>query len=65
MQLVEQGLATIESADAVMEATGFKMGSFKLMNLLGLDINLAVSKSIYEAFDYEERFAPSALQIEM
>lgn len=64
MMLVELGLATIESADAVMEATGFKMGPFKLMDLIGLDINLAVSKSIYEAFDFEERFAPSALQMD-
>jgi len=34
------------------------------MDLIGLDVNLAVSKSIYEAFDNEERFAPAALQID-
>ena len=45
-----------------MEASGFKMGPFKLMDLIGLDINLAVSKSIYEAFGHPERFVPSALQ---
>jgi 3-hydroxybutyryl-CoA dehydrogenase len=64
MFLVEQGLATIEDVDTIMEATGFKMGPFKLMDLIGLDVNLAVSKSIYEAFDKEERFAPSSLQID-
>ena len=64
MHLVEQGLATIENVDTVMEATGFKMGPFKLMDLIGIDVNLAVSKSIYEAFKQEERFTPSALQIE-
>ena len=63
-KLVEDGIATIENVDAVLEATGFKMGPFKLMDLIGLDINLAVSKSIYEAFDYEERFAPATLQID-
>ena len=64
MHLVEQGFATIENVDTVMEATGFKMGPFKLMDLIGMDVNLAVSKSIYEAFKQEGRFAPSALQIE-
>ena len=63
MHLVEQGFATIENVDTVMEATGFKMGPFKLMDLIGMDVNLAVSKSIYEAFKQEERFTPSALQI--
>ncbi len=64
MKLVEQGIATYENVDAIMEATGFKMGPFKLMDLIGMDINLAVSKSIYEAFDMEERFKPSAIQID-
>lgn len=62
MKLVEQGEATIETVDAVMEATGFKMGPFKLMDLIGMDVNLAVSQSVYEAFDKEERFKPSPLQ---
>lgn len=64
MKLVEMGTATIENVDAVMEATGFKMGPFKLMDLIGMDINLAVSQSVYEAFDKEERFRPSPLQID-
>ena len=64
MQLVEEGIATIENVDTVMEATGFKMGPFKLMDLIGLDINLAVSKSIYDAFKQEQRFAPAALQMD-
>lgn len=64
MKLVQEGAATIENVDAIMEATGFKMGPFKLMDLIGMDVNLAVSQSVYEAFDKEERFKPSALQIE-
>ncbi|HMJ47733.1 MAG TPA: 3-hydroxyacyl-CoA dehydrogenase family protein, partial [Ferruginibacter sp.] len=55
---------SIETVDAVMESAGFKMGPFKLMDLIGLDINLAVSTSVYEAFDKEERFRPSRLQME-
>lgn len=63
MNLVEQGNATIENVDELMEATGFKMGPFKLMDLIGLDINLAVTQSLYHAFNGEERFKPSPLQI--
>jgi 3-hydroxybutyryl-CoA dehydrogenase len=62
MKLVEQDKATIETVDAIMEASGFKMGPFKLMDLIGMDINLAVSQSIYNAFDKEGRFKPSPLQ---
>jgi 3-hydroxybutyryl-CoA dehydrogenase len=64
MRLVESGVATIESVDELMEASGFKMGPFKLMDLIGNDINLAVSQSLYEAFNNEPRFEPSVLQIE-
>jgi 3-hydroxybutyryl-CoA dehydrogenase len=64
MKLVQEGAVTIENADAIMEATGFKMGPFKLMDLIGMDVNLAVSQMVYEAFNKEERFKPSPLQIE-
>ena len=64
MKLVELGIAKMEDVDEVMEASGFKMGPFKLMDLIGMDINLAVSQSLYEAFDGIERFKPSPIQID-
>jgi 3-hydroxybutyryl-CoA dehydrogenase len=64
MRLVECGIASFENIDIIMEASGFKMGPFKLMDLIGMDINLAVSKSLYEAFEQEPRFKPSPLQVE-
>ena len=64
LKIAEEGIANFEEIDKILEATGFKMGPFKLMDLIGMDINLAVTKSIYEAFDHAERFAPSPLQIE-
>lgn len=64
MKIVENGTASFENVDEVLEATGFKMGPFKLMDLIGLDVNLAVSKSVYEAFNKAERFTPSVLQID-
>lgn len=63
MKLVEGNVATMEEVDALMEASGFKMGPFKLMDLIGNDINLAVTESLYEAFNKEIRFQPSILQI--
>lgn len=64
MKLVETGVATIENVDEVMEATGFKMGPFRLMDLIGMDVNLAVSQSLYDACNQAERFKPSPIQIE-
>jgi 3-hydroxybutyryl-CoA dehydrogenase len=63
MQMVEQGIADIATVDAVMEATGFRMGPFKLMDLIGMDVNLAVSDGLYRAFNQAERFKPAAMQI--
>jgi len=64
LKMVEEGIASYEDADTILEATGFKMGPFKLMDLIGMDINLAVTQSIYNAFEEAERFKPSSIQIE-
>lgn len=64
MKLVEQGIATFETVDAVLEASGFKMGPFKLMDLIGLDINYAVSNIVWDALGKPERLQPSILQKE-
>jgi 3-hydroxybutyryl-CoA dehydrogenase len=64
LKLVEEGISSYEDIDAILEASGFKMGPFKLMDLIGIDINLAVSQKIYNAFDKAERFKPSQLQLE-
>jgi 3-hydroxybutyryl-CoA dehydrogenase len=62
MHLVEDGLADIETIDEVMEATGFKMGPFKLMDLIGMDINFKVSEQVWEALGKPDRLKPSSLQ---
>jgi 3-hydroxybutyryl-CoA dehydrogenase len=64
LKIAEEGIASIEDIDSILEATGFKMGPFKLMDLIGMDINLAVTESMYRSFDSAARFAPSSLQIE-
>jgi len=62
MKLLETGLADIETIDTVMENNGFKMGPFKLMDMIGLDINYSVSNIVWEALDKPERLRPSVIQ---
>lgn len=63
LRLLEEGTATMATIDAVLvEAGGFRMGPFALMDLVGLDVNLAVSRSVYEQTFHEPRFAPSVVQ---
>lgn len=65
LRLVESGTTNPEQVDKILEATGFKMGPFKLMDLIGNDINYAVSKSVFEALGSPERLKPSELQKSM
>jgi len=64
LKIVEEGIASFEEVDEILEASGFKMGPFKLMDLIGMDINLAVTESVYNAFEKAPRFLPSCIQIE-
>jgi 3-hydroxyacyl-CoA dehydrogenase/nucleoside-diphosphate-sugar epimerase len=64
LRLMEAGIGDIETIDALMEASGFRMGPFRLMDLIGNDINYAVSGSLYEAMDRPERLQPSPAQAE-
>jgi 3-hydroxybutyryl-CoA dehydrogenase len=62
--LIEKGISDFETIDALMESSGFKMGPFKLMDLIGNDINYTVSCSVYEAMNKPERLKPSPIQEE-
>ncbi len=62
MKLVEQGIADYETIDKVLEAAGFKMGPFKLMDMIGLDINYGVSNIVWEALGKPPRLTPSSIQ---
>jgi len=62
LRLVEEGLADFEIIDRLLESKGFKMGPFKLMDLIGNDINYAVSCSVFEQLNHPERLKPSDIQ---
>ena len=59
-------LDKIKEVDDVMKKVGgFKMGPFELMDLIGIDVNLSVTESVYRAFFDEPRFKPHRLQKDM
>ncbi len=62
LKLVEEGVASPEQIDALLRASGFKMGAFELMDLIGIDINFSVTSSLYNGFHQEPRFRPSRVQ---
>lgn len=64
LRLVEEGISDFTQIDGLLEATGFKMGPFKLMDLIGNDVNYAVSNSVYEQSGKPERLKPSLIQKE-
>lgn len=64
LYLVQKGLTDIGTIDSLMENSGFKMGPFKLMDLIGNDINYSVSRIVYEALGKPARLQPSSIQKE-
>ena len=62
LAMLETGAGTVESIDEAIRADGFPMGPFELMDLVGIDVNLAAARGIFEGFAYEPRYRPSAIQ---
>jgi len=64
LRLIEEGNIGVETVDNLLEASGFKLGPFKLMDLIGNDINYSVSCSVYEQLNRPGRLMPSDIQRE-
>ncbi len=62
LSMLETGAGAVESIDDAVRAAGFPMGPFELMDLVGIDVNLAAARGVFEGFAYEPRFRPSAIQ---
>jgi 3-hydroxybutyryl-CoA dehydrogenase len=62
LRMYEEGIADMPAIDAALRGVGFRMGPFELMDLIGNDINFAVTKSVWEAFFYDTRYKPSLTQ---
>lgn len=66
LRLLAEGLAPVPAIDRLMrEAGGFALGPFELMDLIGLDVNLSVTESVFQATAYDPRYAPHLIQQEL
>ena len=66
LAILKEGGTDAATCDAIMrECGGFRMGPFELMDLIGLDVNYAVTCQIWESYQRHPRFAPSVLQKEL
>ncbi|SHG50435.1 3-hydroxyacyl-CoA dehydrogenase NAD-binding domain-containing protein [Chryseobacterium sp. OV279] len=66
LRIVEENIATPEQVDEAMRTLGnFKMGPFELMDLIGVDVNFAVTITVYKDYFYDPKYKPSLLQQRM
>lgn len=63
IRIHEEGIAGFEEIDnALRTVGGFRMGPFELMDLIGNDINFTVTRTVWEAFHFDQRYKPSFTQ---
>ena len=62
LKILEENVADIKTIDILLRSSGFKMGAFELMDLIGVDTNFSVTTSMYNAFHQDGKFRPSRIQ---
>ncbi|MBI3189206.1 MAG: 3-hydroxybutyryl-CoA dehydrogenase [Ignavibacteriales bacterium] len=66
LRLLGEGVASVAEIDRILKLEGgFNMGPFELMDLIGIDVNLAVTQSVYEQTFHEPRYRPHIIQQRM
>ncbi len=66
LKILSEGTSGHSEIDKVMKSCGgFPMGPFELMDLIGIDINFSVTKSVYESFFNDPKYRPSFIQKKM
>ena len=65
LRMLEAGEAGVEQIDRAVQSAGYPMGPFALMDLVGIDVNLAVATALWTGFDEAVRFQPSDVQREL
>jgi 3-hydroxybutyryl-CoA dehydrogenase len=62
LRILSEGIADFATIDRILvEAAGFRLGPFGLMDLVGLDVSHAVMKSMYHQYYEEPKYRPSFL----
>lgn len=64
-RMLGEGQATVETIDALMRSIGFPMGPFELVDLVGCDVNYAVTQSVYESYFHDPKYRPHPIQRRM
>ncbi|CAD5379566.1 3-hydroxybutyryl-CoA dehydrogenase [Pseudomonas sp. OF001] len=66
LRLLQESASDCASLDALLrDAGGFRMGAFELTDLIGHDVNYAVTCSVFDAYYGDFRFQPSLIQKEL
>jgi 3-hydroxybutyryl-CoA dehydrogenase len=64
LKLMQERVASLQEIDRICRmAGGFRMGPFELMDLVGVDVGLDVSRSFYEQSFGEPRWRPSPISV--
>jgi len=64
-RLLGEGAANVADIDRLLKSVGFRMGPFELIDLIGCDVNFAVTQQVYEAYFHEPRYRPHPIQRRM
>ncbi|MCP5098290.1 MAG: 3-hydroxybutyryl-CoA dehydrogenase [Chloroflexi bacterium] len=65
LRLLGENAADAETIDKLMKSIGFRMGPFELIDLIGSDVNFAVTQSVYDAYFQEPKYRPHPIQRRM
>ncbi|MFT6053435.1 MAG: 3-hydroxybutyryl-CoA dehydrogenase [Roseivirga sp.] len=62
LKVLEEQVSDVKGIDRLLESSGFKMGPFRLMDLIGVETNFSVTTSMFNAFHQDSKFRPSRIQ---
>ena len=65
LRMLGENIASASTIDRLLKSLGFRMGPFELIDLIGCDVNLAVTESVYEAYFHDPRYRPHPIQRQM
>lgn len=64
-RMLGEGVADVATIDRLIKSVGFPMGPFELIDLIGCDVNLSVTQSVYDAYFQEPKYRPHPIQRRM
>lgn len=65
LRLLGEDAADVATIDTLLKSLGFRMGPFELIDLIGCDVNFAVTQSVYAAYFQEPKYRPHPIQQRM